>query len=613
MNHATIMNRVSFLTLAVATTSLAAPLAAQAKDAVKSDDVIISRPGVLPSAVLEMTDEPGKWFKDPKSGGSLVVVKPGEAVLIKMTDTNTDHTITSLAWQPGADKFPVDQEKPSNASVTQTFDKPGLYVFTCKVHPYMFGAVVVDDPKTEGLDIGGELQLVTGAKVPTTSDIAKKLLRTFFVATTPALWRDYRQPKWEVKLPDLGLNLGGAQINLSALSLSAPNTLLTPKTPGVGEVWVNTQFEGVSGKTKFGTATQIDAADWTLKKKVKGVEQNMNNPHNMWPDPTYKYIYQTEWFDKRLTTFDRESGKLLNTQVVGQNPSHVMTSPVNGMLYVAINGEDRVAKLSPGEFPSAMGNINVGPHSGPHGHHLTDDGKYMMTPNALAGSVTVVDLATEKATEIPTGGVIPIAIWSDMNHKGYAANLLGTPPAMLSSLTVIDIDNKKKIKDIDLAADYDPISGAHKGEAYGLLPIQTPVSPDGKYVVTANTLSATVTIVDVKTDKVVKSLPCEAGCHGVNFGHKKGGGYYAYVASKFANDLIVIDMDKLEVVGRILLADSKDGQITAHNGMGGQGVLPLPIVERGMLAPTLKFAGTGKLSTEVEGWLKLLTKEQRGN
>jgi hypothetical protein len=126
-------------------------------------------------------------------------------------------------------------------------------------------------------------------------------------------------------------------------------------------------------------------------------------------------------------------------------------------------------------------------------------------------------------------------------------------------------------------------------------------------------LSATVTIVDVKTDKVVKSLPCEAGCHGVNFGHKKGGGYYAYVASKFANDLIVIDMDKLEVVGRILLADSKDGQITAHNGMGGQGVLPLPIVERGMLAPTLKFAGTGKLSAEVEGWLKLLTKEQRGN
>jgi DNA-binding beta-propeller fold protein YncE len=611
------MNRASILTLAVAAFPLAlAPAAARAeapKAKAKSEDVVISRAGVLPSAVLEMTDEPGKWFKDPKSGGSLVVIKPGEAVLIKMTDTNTDHTITSLLWQPGAANFPVDQEKPSNASVTPSFDKPGLYVFTCKVHPYMFGAVVVDDPKTEGLDLGGEIQLVTGAKVPTTSDIAKKLLRTFFVATTPALWRDYRKPNWEVKLPELPINLGGTVLKLSALDVSAPNALLQPQTPGVGEVWVNTQFEGVSGKSKPGTATQIDASNWTIKQKVKGVEQNMNNPHNMWTDAAYKYIYQTEWFDKRLTTFDRVSGKVYNTQVVGQNPSHAMSNPQNGMLYVAINGEDRVLKLSPGEFPTALGNINVGPHTGPHGHHITDDGKYMITPNALASSVTVVDLATEKATEIPTGGVIPIATWSDMNHKAYVANLLGTPPAMLASLTVIDLDAKKKVKDINLAADYDPITGAHKGEAYGLLPIQTPVSPDGKYVVTANTLSATITILDTKTDKVVKSLPCEPGCHGVNFGFKKGGGYYAYVASKFANDLVVIDMDKLDVVGRILLVDPKDSQITAHHGMGGQGVLPLPLADPGMLAPTLKLAGAGKLSPEVEGWLTLVTKEQRGD
>ncbi len=612
------MNRESLYTIAVAVTAFALPsLAGRALEAPKPDvnpeDVIISRPGVLPAAVLEMTDEPGHWFKDPKSGTSLVVIKPGEAVLIKMTETNTDHTITSLAWQPGAANFPVDQEKPSNASITPTFDKPGLYVFTCKVHPYMFGAVIVKDPKTEGLDLGAELQLITGAKVPTSSDIAKKLLRTFFVTTTPTLWRDYRKPNWEVKLPELPINLGGKVIKLSDLNFSMPNTLMQPQVPGVGEVWVDTQFEGVSGKTKFGTATEIDASNWTIKQKVKGVETNMNNPHNMWTDFTYRYIYQTEWFDKRLTTFDRVSGKVYNTQVVGQNPSHAMFNPVNGMLYVALNGEDRVLKLSPGEYPNALGSINVGPHTGPHGHHITDDGKYMITPNALASSVSIVDLATEKVTEIPTGGIIPIAAWSDANHRAYVANLLGTPPAMLSSLTVIDIDSKKKVKDINIAEDYDAISGEHKGEAYGLGPIQTPVSPDGKYVVTANFLSSSITILDTKTDKVVKSLPCEPGCHGVNFGLKKGGGYYAFVASKFANDLVVVDMDKLDIVGRILLVDPKDGQITANYGMGGQGVLPLPLADSGMLAPTLRLTGTGKLSPEVEGWLKLATKGQRGD
>ncbi len=110
----------------------------------------------------------------------------------------------------------------------------------------------------------------------------------------------------------------------------------------------------------------------------------------------------------------------------------------------------------------------------------------------------------------------------------------------------------------------------------------------------------------------MKSLPCEPGCHGANFGLKKGGGYYAYVASKFANVIDVVDMDKLDLVGRILVDDPKDGQITANNGMGGQGILPLPLSDAGMLAPTLKLAGTGKLSPEVEGWLKLITKEQSG-
>lgn len=248
------------------------------------DDLILSVPGLMPSAVLEMSDEPGLWFKDPVDGDALVVLKPKQAAMIKMTDTNTEHTITSLLWPAGAENFPVDQEKPSSASVTQAFDKPGLYVFTCKVHPYMFGAVVVDDPDTKGLDIGKELQLVTGAKVPASSDIAKRLLRTFFVATTPSLWRDYSKPEWDVSLPDIPLNIEGNTISLSALSMTMPNELKKPATPGVGEVWVNTQFEMIEGKKKAGTATRINTGDWNVVSKFKGVKEDMNNPHNMWTE-----------------------------------------------------------------------------------------------------------------------------------------------------------------------------------------------------------------------------------------------------------------------------------------------------------------------------------------
>jgi len=575
----------------------------------KAENAIISIAGLMPSATLEMTDEPGTWFKDPVDGDALVIIKPNQAVLIKTTDSNTDHTITSLLWPAGAKDFPVDQEKPSNVSVTTAFDKPGLYVFTCKVHPYMFGAVLVDNPDTEGLDIGSELQLVTGATVPSTSDIAKKLLRTFFVVTTPDLWRDYSKPTWEVKLPALPLNFGGTVLPLNVLDISMPNKLFNPTTSGVGEVWVNTQFEGIKGKTKPGSATQINATDWKMQKKVKGVKTDMNHPHNMWPDKTYSYIYQTEWFDKRLTTFDRQSGKILSTTNVGESPSHVMSSPTDDNLYVAINGAEQVVKLSPGPNPTVTGSFNTGPHTSPHGHYVTEDGKHVLTPNALASSVSIIDIKSGDVSEIPTGGVIPIAIWgTPQGNTAYAANFLGTPPSMLASLSVIDIDGKKKLQDINLAADYDPVTGKINGEAYGLLPIQTPVSPDGKYVVTANTLSMSISIVDTATNRVVKSLPCEPGCHGVEFGLKQGGGYYAYVASKFANDLIVVDMDKLEIAGRLLLADPQDPSITAYNGMGGQGVLPLPLAEPVRLKTTIELSGSGKLSDQVEDWLKQVSK-----
>jgi len=91
----------------------------------------------------------------------------------------------------------------------------------------------------------------------------------------------------------------------------------------------------------------------------------------------------------------------------------------------------------------------------------------------------------------------------------------------------------------------------------------------------------------------VRSLPCSAGCHGVNFGAKQGGGYYAYVSSKFSNDLIVVDPDPnndgnpidAKIVGRVLLTAGNHTRIddtpTAHLGMGGQGVLPIPVVYHG--------------------------------
>lgn len=117
-------------------------------------------------------------------------------------------------------------------------------------------------------------------------------------------------------------------------------------------------------------------------------------------------------------------------------------------------------------------------------------------------------------------------------------------------------------------------------------------------MVTANMLSETITVLDTRpglptTDTVVAMLGCGPGCHGVQYGAKQGGGYYAYVTSKFSNTLLVVDPDPngdddpadAAVVGRILLTatstTAKDANIIGNAGMGGQGVLPIPVVYNG--------------------------------
>jgi DNA-binding beta-propeller fold protein YncE len=172
------------------------------------------------------------------------------------------------------------------------------------------------------------------------------------------------------------------------------------------------------------------------------------------------------------------------------------------------------------------------------------------------------------------------------SSKYYVANFLS------HTLTALETSTGRLLGTINLLENYDPISGAITGPVGGL-PIQTPVSPDGKYMVTANTLTATITITDTATDKLVAMVPGDAGTHGVQFGAKRGGGYYAYVANKFANTLLVVDADpnadgKFEdaaIAGRVLLTaaagTASDDRIVGLRGMGGQGVLAIPVPYNG--------------------------------
>ena len=82
---------------------------------------------------------------------------------------------------------------------------------------------------------------------------------------------------------------------------------IPPAAAGVGQVWVDTQFELMNEKSKPGTATAVDATTFKVVRKVGLTSINMNNPHNMWTDKGQTVTYQTQWFDTKLSLFNRSS------------------------------------------------------------------------------------------------------------------------------------------------------------------------------------------------------------------------------------------------------------------------------------------------------------------
>jgi hypothetical protein len=604
---------------------------------------------------FNVTDVPGRWFDAGKSIAgtrSLHIAAPGDTIHFNQV-VESLHTVTSLVWPTAAAVGErIDQAEANRDNHDIILNTPGLYVFLCKLHPYMLGAVLVDDSGTAGVDIGDSLTLLVSTDVtaanlsfPSNSNLGLRLLRAFFVVTNPSNWKDYTRvgstylpnyPSVDVRVHD---GAAAAVVNLkTTLQTVFPGEVIpSPQKPvtaagapirGVGEVWLDTQYEvsWEKGPAYPGTMTVVTAGgatpatNWKVRRKIALPSRLMNNGHNMWASHNQNQIYQTEWHGESLFVIDRVTGKLLREIELGHDPAHVMTRVDTGQVHVTLNGEDYVAELNKVPAPEYLqinrlipmrevdGNgLPIGNPTQPHAHWMGHDGKSMATPNANTGDSTLYafhptnpnagTITSKEAT-----GALPIA--SSMNPRGtkyYVSNYLGHsisvmcgPNAAVPPIATCQANGPgTKITDINLLQNYNPITGVLTGNgAVGALPIQTPVSPDGRFILTGNTLTGTITIIDAQNDTLVGMLPCDPGCHGVNFGAKKGGGYLAYVTSKFANRLLVVDYDPnndgnvadARIAGWVVLADGvapTDAWNIDNLGQGGQGVLPVPNVYNG--------------------------------
>src|SRR5215217_9308684 len=203
---------------------------------------------------MQLTDTPGNWFRSEASGTPVSTVRQGGRVDFEAGElTNTRHT-TTLVIKPTASNLSVDQDDSRRGGVASAeFDAPGVYLFLCKVHPYMTGVVAVQDRN-------GNVPPVTAEQLPFIGHLGAGSLpagAVVGVLPTVAPTDADKRAKWDIR---------------------ARADAFNPAIPGVGEVWVDTQFEAVAGQTddhgvsKPGTITVVDAGGWTVEREVTGLD-----------------------------------------------------------------------------------------------------------------------------------------------------------------------------------------------------------------------------------------------------------------------------------------------------------------------------------------------------
>ncbi|MGH9022853.1 MAG: copper oxidase, partial [Acidimicrobiia bacterium] len=493
-----------------------------------------SHPSAVPTADLPLpvtdspitftlSDQPGSWFDTglsavegvlhTRSLGVTVAGTPTK-VSFKVSQQMTDatHTVSSVVWPVGAEGFPFTQQGSFSGTESVEITKAGLYAFQCRVHPYMLGAVVADDPATVGADLGKELNWIDGTVMPSAADEVMRIVRSFFEVTNPDNWQVYaadHPTTWDPSYPAapvLTYDANGKEVLIPNLDahfqerFNEPETLMPPvkpTEPGVGEAWVDTQFEKSAGKDKPGAMTAFDTETWDLTKKFFLPSVNLNNPHNMWSDRDQKLIYQTHWFSNKLSTVDRETGAVLRTIEVGPSPSHVVTRSNSDNLIIPNNGGNRIVEVAPGGTRIVKSYLTQAPGKNPafpHAHWVSYDGKHVVTPNSNETTAAIFDLDMPSLIK-PESGKFPVATsMTNDGKRAYVANLLDHTISCISiaeAACPTPSGGKETTNRIDLRQNYDKITGKVTGP-FALSPIQLPISPDDKYMLVVGTFSSNV-------------------------------------------------------------------------------------------------------------------------
>jgi YVTN family beta-propeller protein len=279
-----------------------------------------------------------------------------------------------------------------------------------------------------------------------------------------------------------------------------------------------------------------------------------------------------------LSLIDLATAKEIVRLPTGDQPHEIAISPDGRQAAVVAYGGTTIDVFDLATR-TRLRTIELSPSQRPHGLVWLSDGRLVATTEA-SQSVAVV-LPSGEVRSIATGqvGSHMVAVASDNRHA-YVANI-GS-----GTVSVIDLTAGTKLRDIatggrpegialarggaelwvgDLGAPrvqaFDTVSGVRLGEvAIDPVAIRVAASPDGKWVVTSNVGSGTLSVIDAATRTLARTIrvsgSAEAGQVTILF---SADGKRLYAAETGRNQVAEIDFASGAVLRRLDAGKNGDG------------------------------------------------------
>lgn len=283
---------------------------------------------------------------------------------------------------------------------------------------------------------------------------------------------------------------------------------------------------------------------------------------------------------------DLETGQELGRSPTGKAPHEIAISPDGKQAAVVAYG-GKTIDLFDVATRARLKTIDLTPNEGPHGIAWLRDGRIVVTTER-SQSVAVVDPAAGAVVasiKTEQAGTHMIAVTAD-GTTAYASNIAA------GTVTVIDLKGARKLRDIavggrpegialsrdelvlwvgDLegsrvqafdADTFDKLAEVKTGD----VPIRVAASPDGRWVVTSNLGSGSLTVIDSASRSHVRDIPIsgeqEAGQVTILF---SADGSRIYAAETGRNMIAEVDLASGKVLRRLPAGKNGDGLAIAGN------------------------------------------------